>query len=188
MADSIGERIKGLRSEQGLTLAELGEKTDLSTSYLSQVERGKTLPSLTTLAAIARVFNVGLRYFFEEESELVYIVRAADRLPLPPSPTLPAPTKVGGRQSLMPVDANTKIEIYRIDFQAQSAEEELSPYYGEETIFILSGELLVWVGDERYTLTAGDSIHYDAIQPHGWCNEEPAACSILWGRAASLSE
>jgi quercetin dioxygenase-like cupin family protein len=88
----------------------------------------------------------------------------------------------------MPVDANTKIEIYRIDFPPQAEAEQLASYYGEETIFVLDGELLVWVGDEQYTLTAGDSIHYDAIQPHGWCNVGEAGCSILWGRAASLSE
>ena len=67
MADSIGERIKALRSDQGLTLARLGEKTGLSTSYLSQIERDKTTPSLVTLTAIARPLNVGVRYFFETE-------------------------------------------------------------------------------------------------------------------------
>lgn len=43
-AKSIGERIKALRREQGMTLAQLGQKANLSISYLSQIERDKTTP------------------------------------------------------------------------------------------------------------------------------------------------
>jgi transcriptional regulator with XRE-family HTH domain len=64
LTKSIGERIKALRTERRLTLAGLGEKVTLSVSYLSQIERDKTTPSLSTLMDIAKVLNVGLRYFF----------------------------------------------------------------------------------------------------------------------------
>jgi transcriptional regulator with XRE-family HTH domain len=78
MPESIGERIKALRTEQGMTLAELGEKVKLSTSYLSQIERGKTAPSLSTLMDIAKALNIAPRYFFETGAEAACILRAGE--------------------------------------------------------------------------------------------------------------
>jgi transcriptional regulator with XRE-family HTH domain len=80
MSESVGKRIKALRVEQGLTLARLSQKANISTSYLSQIERDRTTPSLNTLMGIARAFNVGLRYFFETDDEVARIVRARDDL------------------------------------------------------------------------------------------------------------
>jgi transcriptional regulator with XRE-family HTH domain len=53
----LGERLKGYRKNAGLTLAELKEKTNLSVSYLSDLERGRTNPSLETLKQIAGVYQ-----------------------------------------------------------------------------------------------------------------------------------
>jgi transcriptional regulator with XRE-family HTH domain len=180
--ENIGERIKALRTEQGMTLAELGEKTNLSTSYLSQVERGKNTPSLATLAVIARAFNIELRYFFEAEAETVYIVRANEC-----QPTFAEDVQIGFLP-LMPEDMNTKIEIHRVSFQPGSSSRQLEQFSGEELIFVLDGELVLTVGDEQFILTAGDSIHFDALQPHSWCNESNLPCVINWGRAFSLPD
>ena len=64
MESSIGERMKSLRVERGMTLAELAEQVNLSTSYLSQIERDRTMPSLSTLVDIAQGLKVEPRYFF----------------------------------------------------------------------------------------------------------------------------
>jgi transcriptional regulator with XRE-family HTH domain len=178
----IGERIKALRTERGMTLADLGEKVKLSTSHLSQIERDKTTPSLSTLLDIAKALNVGPRYFFEIEAEAAYILRAG--------------TGQNNHQSadqalqvrLTPDAGNNKLEVYRVQIEPHTSIEQLDPFSGEVLGFILSGELTIKVGEEKYILASGDSIHYDASQPYDWINADDEPCIVIWGRAASSLE
>ncbi len=179
---SIGERIKALRIEQGMTLAELGQNTGLSVSYLSQIERDKTTPSLSTLTGIAKTLNVALRYFFEAEAEAAFVVRSDER-----HDHTAADSPIA-RQVLGPKTGNHKLGIYRVVLKPHAPWEELAPYPGEECAFVLSGELTVCVGDEQFVLAAGDSIHYDALQPHGWGNKGDELCTVIWSHSASWSE
>ncbi len=64
---SIGEKIKALRTSQNLTLKQLGEMTNLSTGFLSQMERGLSSIAIDTLETIAGVLGVSLSSFFNEE-------------------------------------------------------------------------------------------------------------------------
>lgn len=178
MSKSIGERMKELRTEQGLTLAELSEMTNLSISYLSQIERDKTIPSLPSLDTIAKIFNTGLRYFFESETEDVCVVRSNK------GQTAPQPES----QPLTPQDWNPRITVKLITSQPGISSDLLEQFTAEEIVLILSGELTISVGDERYDLSTGDSIHYDAMQPHSWKNESVEVCTFLWSRAFSISE
>lgn len=184
--NGIGERLKTLRNDRGLTLVELGEKVDLSPSYLSQVERDRTTPSLSTLATLAKIFNVELRYFFESESQAIHVV-LANQWQAVESQVLEqvAPE---ARQALMPPAGNPKIEIVRITASAVTVSEPLEHFNGEEAIYVLTGELVVIVGEEQFELEAGDSIHYDALQPHRWQNRSAEPCSFIWSRAQSISD
>ena len=182
MVKSIGERIKSLRTEQGMTLAGLGGKVNLSVSYLSQIERDKTTPSLSTLMDIAKALNVGLRYFFETEVEAAYVVRAdkgQDSL---------APDSPIARLHLTPEVGSSKLETYRVILQPHTSSAQHAPFAGEEFGFVLAGKLTISVGDEQFVLDAGDSIHYDALQPNCWSNEGNESCVVIWSRAISRLE
>jgi transcriptional regulator with XRE-family HTH domain len=182
LAESIGERIKILRTGQGMTLAELGEKAKLSISYLSQIERDKTSPSLTTLETIARSLNIGLRYLFESDNEAAFVVRANKR------PHIKNPSTPLELHPLMPLSGNPEIEVYQITIQPNYPMEEIEQFTGEEIIFVLDGELTIFIDDEQFFLTAGDSIHYDALLTHRWKNSANQSCVMIWGRAHSLSD
>jgi len=182
LAESIGERIKTLRTGQGMTLAELGEKANLSTSYLSQIERNKTSPSLTTLETIAKSLNIGLRAIFETDDEVAFVLRASKGTN---APTHSDPVV---RQPLMPQIGNPEIEVYRITFHPRAAPEQIEQFGGEEIIYVLDGELTISIGDEQFILAAGDSIHYDALLIHNWRNESNDCCTIIWGRARALPD
>jgi transcriptional regulator with XRE-family HTH domain len=182
LEETIGERIKTLRTGQGMTLAELGEKANLSTSYLSQIERDKTSPSLTTLETIAKSLNIGLRTLFETDDEAAFVLRARKETN---TPTHKDPVV---RQPLMPQIGNPEIEVYRITFHPRSAPEQIEQFTGEEIIYMLDGELTISIGDEQFVLTAGDSIHYDALLFHIWKNESSDFCTIIWGRARALPD
>lgn len=176
MAQSIGERIKELRIEQGLTLADLSERTNLSISYLSQVERDKTTPSLATLMSIARALNVGVRTFFETEAEVAYVVRAEGEPDHLPQAT------AAERLPLTPEGSN-RLEVERVTLEPHVPPRQMALFAGEEFAFVLAGTLTVTVGGEHFTLATGDSIHYDALQPHTWSNPGDEPCVVIWARA-----
>jgi len=177
MEESVGERIKALRTEQGMTLAELSEKANVSVSYLSQVERDKTTPSLTTLTGIARVFDVGLRYFFETDAHTAHVVRAREEGDGFYPGASPSQVRLSSEA------ANDKIEVYRVVLEPHTPLQQLTPHPGEEFGLVLTGELIFTLGDEQYTLTAGDSIHFDAHQPHAWRSQGHEPCVVIWARS-----
>jgi transcriptional regulator with XRE-family HTH domain len=178
----IGERIKALRREQHMTLAELGEKTNLSISYLSQIERDKTTPSLSTLTGIAKTLKVGLRHFFETDAEAAFVVRGGG-----------AQENLEGDSSiahlpLSPEAENNKLAVHRLTLKPHTPSEQLVPYPGEVLVYVLSGELTIAVGEEEFTLSAGDSVHYDALQPHSRSNRGDESCVAIWTHSTSRTE
>ena len=180
MAESTGERIKALRIHQGLTLAGLGQRTGLSSSYLSQIERDKTTASLATLTVIARALSVGLRYFFEDGEQAAFVVRAAEQ----------AGDRAGAVQPdvwqrLVPDAGSSKFKVCRVIVAPHTSSGLLPEFAGEELVFMLSGQLVIEVDCERFQLAAGDSVHFDASQAHGWRNEGDDAASLLWSRVVS---
>jgi transcriptional regulator with XRE-family HTH domain len=178
MKGSIGERVKFLRTEKGMTLAVLGDKVNLSTSYLSQIERDRTNPSLTTLMNIAKVLNVEPRYFFESGDNNTLVLRTDQAS----QPEILGPAMV--RYPLSPKDSDNTLQVCRVVIQPHSPLEEFGLYSGEEMCFVLSGELTVVVGDETHVLKAGDSIHYDALLLHNWFNQSDQPCELIWSRAS----
>ena len=75
---NLGEKIKKLRKENKLTLKLLGEKVGLSTSFLSEIEKGKTNPSLKKLISIADELNVSICCLMDEECDIHYRYAAAE--------------------------------------------------------------------------------------------------------------
>lgn len=183
MVQKTGERIKASRAQQGLTLAGLGEKTGLSSSYLSQVERDKTTPSLATLTVIARALNVGLRYFFEDEERTAHIVRAGGQ-----APGSDGAGQAGGCEVLVPNAGTGKLYACKVTLEPHTSSGSLPEFAGEELIFVLSGRLAVDVGDEHFELVSGDSVHFDAAQAHGWTNDGEEIAILLWSRVLSQLE
>ena len=79
MRNSVGIRIKTLRQRRNLTLTEMAEAANLSPSHLSQSERDKATPSLSTLSNIAAALDVSLRDLFETEADQIHITQASQR-------------------------------------------------------------------------------------------------------------
>ncbi len=81
----LGQKLRQLRLRKKIALVDLGKHTGLSASMLSQLENGKLIPTLPTLARIATVFDVGLEHFFSDQRarKTFSIVRAAERLRFP---------------------------------------------------------------------------------------------------------
>jgi transcriptional regulator with XRE-family HTH domain len=179
--ESLGKNLRALRKEEGLTLLQLGEKVGLSASYLSQVERGVTMPSLSRLTRIAEALGVEVRYFFEDDATSPCVVRASQGKKL----------KGGAGISVELLSAHPlgkNIQPYCVVLRPGAWREDTSVHPGEECGFVLKGELTVTVGEEIFVLAAGDSIHYHRHQPHSWHNNGDKECVVLWTVSPPPSE
>jgi XRE family transcriptional regulator, regulator of sulfur utilization len=68
---ALGEKLKAIRKNvHNLTLSEVSEKTKLSVSFLSDVERGRTNPSLDTLDTLAKFYEVNLSELIDNEEKI----------------------------------------------------------------------------------------------------------------------
>ena len=61
-------------------------------------------------------------------------------------------------------------------------------YPGEEFCFVLKGQLTVTLGEAPFVLRAGDSIHYQRLQPHSWKNDGDEECIALWAVSPPMPE
>jgi len=174
--ESLGRRLRALRTELGITLAQLGRMVGLSASYLSQIERNKTKPSLATLSSMARTLDVELSYFFEHATPVCQVVRKGHG------------EEVDDQRSKVTFEllssggVGGQIEPHRVTCRP-AMRIESDTHAGEEFVFILEGQLEVRVGEEDFTLKGGDSIHYQGSQPHAWRNESEKECVLLWAHS-----
>lgn len=176
---AIGPKIRTLRLNKKLSLAQLGEHTGLSAAMLSKIERGQLFPTLPTLLRIAMVFGVGLDHFFVESAErpLVAVVRSQERLRLPDRPGRTSPSYFF--ESLdFPVN-DRKIEAYYAEFPVHAEPSEPHRHDGVEFIYVLKGSLVVNVGGDDFTLDQADAIHFDSSVPHSYRRGGRAAASAV---------
>lgn len=172
MTEGIGERIKILRQKRRLTLAELAEKSNLSASHLSQIERNKTSPSLMSLNSIAQALEVNLRHLFESEQDQVYVTH-----------TSPTPGETNSSFSLLPLTklgSGWDLQVYRLNLSPDTAPLNLEPYSGETFVFVLQGTLQLTIDGEQFELQAGDSLHSDARQVHCLDCAGNHPCVAIW--------
>lgn len=199
---SLGKRIRSLRKAQDLLISDLAQAVGLTTSMISQVERGKISPSIETLKMIGNALKVPIGYFFETSDDPG---RPADS-GRPDDPDQPDGSQADGpveRQELSPVvhehqrkilspgkgvtffllnpNLQGPIEfIYNIYEPGSGTGERLYTHIGNECGLILEGELVVQIEDKRYRLRKGDSITFDSSRPHSKLNDGDVPCICVW--------
>jgi transcriptional regulator with XRE-family HTH domain len=181
-AYDLGAKIRQLRMRKKIALTELGKHTGLSASMLSQLENGKLIPTLPTLARVAMVFDVGLDYFFgtRRRAGLFEVVRKEERMRFPNDVDTERP---GFYFEVLAFKANNKpIEAYLADFpQRETSEAVTHAHSGAELLHLLEGQLEVVYQDETFVLDAGDSAYFDASEIHSYrgLSENPARALVI---------
>jgi len=153
----VGRRIQKRREQMGLSLRTLADRSGVTASFLSQVERGQTNPSLNSLRGIADILQVPLFYFLLEESSDSYLVRDEHgiRLALPDA-NVDYEMRSPGRER--------KILAFVARCQPGHRHEAISPRQStEECIYVIQGGLRVELEDASYVIEAGDSITFDGL-------------------------
>jgi transcriptional regulator with XRE-family HTH domain len=177
----IGEKLRRLRLKKKLSLVDLGQRIDLSPSLLSQLESGKLLPTLPTLARIGKVFGVDLAYFFTEHSTRPFsITRAKDlmRFPEPGKKQEPA-----YYFEVLGFEVTEKtISPYLAEFpKQQRTEGNEHAHSGFELLHVIEGSLLIVHDEEEYILHAGDTVYFDASAAHSYygLSDPPAKALVV---------
>lgn len=156
----IGRQIKARRRALGFSLRDLGARTGLSASSLSQIERGVVSPTLSSLTAIARALGVSLFEFFVGNAghSMIFRKGAHPRLQLPGSNV---------DYELVSRRGSANIAVMRARLQAGSSVYDSPQVHPqEECLFVLQGEMEVCLGDQRFVLGPRDAIHFDGSVPH----------------------
>lgn len=172
--------IKRIRQEQGLSQTELANKTGLTSSFLSQFERGLTEPSLATLRKICEVLGVSMFQFLGGEEEINPLVKKDQRkrIVFPKSNLVHEQlTRSGGRKMDMSFSVLPPGIV--------SSDEPLI-HACDECIFVLSGRLEVRLGDQTYEVDEGDSIYIDARMPHQILNVGEEEARIVMCSAPAI--
>lgn len=185
---AIGPRLHALRSQHGYSIRALAAKAGVSASLVSDIEKGKVEPSITTLNRLASSMGTTITYFFSSQTqESDRVIRARDRIPfgtlnaLDPDgkPTVLESTGVHF-EMITPTKLKMIEGIYaRYDVGGWYGDEPFT-HEGEEWGMVLSGRLKVVIGDEVYFLDPGDSIWFPSTIPHRLENVAPTVTEYIW--------
>ncbi|SOD61215.1 transcriptional regulator, XRE family with cupin sensor [Streptomyces zhaozhouensis] len=153
--DAVGPRLRALRRDRGITLADLAATTGVSESTLSRLESGQRRASLELLLPLARIYDVPL-------DDLVGAPRSGDpRVHLKPirrfgMTFVPLSRRPGG------------VHAFKMIIPAQPAPLEPTPqtHEGFEWLYVLSGRLRLVTGERDLTLPPGEAAEFDTSLPH----------------------
>lgn len=174
-----GAKIKNLRLAQNLSLKELADKSGVSVSMISQIERRNTDPTLTTLYKLCKGLNVSISSLLENDEQSTHIIRKDDRK------TLIFPQSHSKYQLLTPITEGT-IEMIMIHLEPGQEDQQLVEHSGEECGLILKGNMTVILGDNKYILYEGDSIRFKSTTPHRFYNHSTETCISIWAMTGQV--
>lgn len=177
--DDLGARVRELRAQKKMTLAELSLRSQVSIGMLSHIERGQTSPSLKTLERLRLALGVPLASFFERNNPQSVsngtVVRADARAQLPLK-------KLGLVKELLSPPGHSDLEMLMLVIEpgGGSGPEPWSRR-GEKGGLVLEGTFELCIGDSRHLLQSGDSFQFDSGQPHYFRNlSDGDLARVLW--------
>lgn len=162
----FGARVRELRQLRRWSLEALSRASGVSRSMLSEVERGEASPTLALALAIGRALGVRIGDLVEgSHSSPLQVVRHND-------PMYDYRTEGDCQiRTLSPLDANRRLEYYRLDFE-RGGELRSQPHFTgtREVVYVDVGRVRVESGGDDDVLTAGDSVAFPADVPHAIVN------------------
>lgn len=171
---SIGLKIREIRQMRGMTLQALADLTNLSTSMLSLVERGRASPSIGSLIVVANALGITMSDLVVSapDSEEKLVVKAEDARIVE--------TAKHVIRRVLKEDRAHGVSIAVNEYAAHTGSNEKAlAHEGFEYGYVLEGELTVEVDGQEYTLSQGDLINYKSTRPHKiWNNHEEPARTI----------
>ncbi len=176
MISKTGNDIRALRKAADMTIADLAAKLDRSIGFVSQLERGKSEPSLGDLRKVAEIFNVPVSFFFGkldgDPSDRGFVVRASNRRRL-------GGAEDGLVEELLSPDLGGQFEILRCEFSPHGERKQTVQRDSEDAGYLVSGRLEIEIDGKWLKLAAGDSFRF-AGEPYRWRNTGDETAVVIW--------
>lgn len=184
--EEIGVALKRARLDKKLSLRRVAEQLGISTSLLSQVENGKTQPSVKTLFGLATVLEVSLDEIAIGRSRLearapqdrdaaAGIQRFAD------NPVLEMENGVIWQR--LATGGHTEIEPLYVTYEvgaSSSVDGKMMRHSGVEFAYLLEGTLRLKLEFDEHEIRPGDSFCFDSSRPHMFYNAGAVAARGVW--------
>lgn len=166
-ASTVGDRVRTVRQEKGLTITDVSRRTGLAEAYLQQVEGQAVSPPLGVLIKIAKALDMRLgRFISTGEVKSSTIVRKDERRVISRFTSARGDQYGYTYESLAADKKDREMEPFIVTLVPSGAKEALSTHGGQEFIFVLEGAMEVILKDRSDVLYPGDSIYYDSTVPH----------------------
>jgi len=188
-----------------MTLAELSERSGVSKSLLSMIERGRSVPTITTFQKVASALGISASALFSDDENSIPAFAAAPNFSSFGSPNKSSlfasrnngmeakrlnVVHQGKRKKLiMPwgasyemlcPDLQRRIEFILLSYPVGARVEELYGHEGEECGVVLQGRFKGIIGEQEVILEPGDSIYFDSSIPHRWENAGEVEVKAIW--------
>lgn len=170
----IGNKVKELRIQKGLTQEELADRSELSKGFISQLERDLTSPSIATLVDILQCLGSDLKDFFndEEDNQIVfgkndYFEKQDEELH----------NKI---EWIIPNAQKNMMEPIKVTLQTGGSTYPDNPHEGEEFGYVLSGSIYVHIGKKKIKATKGESFYFTPSSRHYIEAAGKGCASFLW--------
>jgi transcriptional regulator with XRE-family HTH domain len=203
---NVGSLIRRERQNQGLSLRELARRVGVSASMLSQVETGRTRPSVSTIYAIATELGLSIDALLSDREAAVATATAVASASAGPrvrrGPVGTSAAAADLASQLVRPEQRRKLELesgvtwellsdllpHLVDFMfvtyepggRSSSSGKLMRHTGTEFAFLLRGKLKIQVGFDEYVLQAGDALAFDSSEPHLLVNEGTEPAEGIW--------
>ncbi|OCP04238.1 MULTISPECIES: XRE family transcriptional regulator [unclassified Ensifer] len=174
-APPLGDRLRQRRKALKMTLQEVADEAGFSVGFISQIERGITVPSLTSLIAVCRTLKVEAGSFLNPPKVATPFTRREHR------PIYGLGQQGGNAVSYERLSASFPGNVLRstIIHEPPGHRSEPMSHEGEEIFFILKGALTLEVDGEPMVLEAGDSAHFPSLRVHTMWNHTGEPTTIL---------
>jgi transcriptional regulator with XRE-family HTH domain len=171
---SIANNLQQIREDRNLSLDKLAELTGVSKSMLRQIEIGQSNPTITTVWKIANGLQLPFAALFREQSRKMLLRSFKDESPLI--------SDVEGFRlfPLLIFDPNRSFEIFYAEIEP-GVRIDAEPHQGnaEEHVFVLNGELVISVGDNKSRVEKNQLLSFQADCPHSYINFERVTTTAL---------
>jgi transcriptional regulator with XRE-family HTH domain len=164
--DDVGQRIRKIREEKGLSLEELSRLTGFDVEFLSSLEKNEAQPQLGTVIKLSKALDSAFGRLVSGVGDKLYsITRKSERRTVSRSTSKTGKKQLYTYKSLAPEVKGRHMEALIVQLEADP-EKEVSVHEGEEFIFVLDGIVVLEIGDEKFELEPGDSVYYLSTTPH----------------------
>jgi DNA-binding transcriptional MerR regulator/quercetin dioxygenase-like cupin family protein len=174
----IGRKLRQLRKDRKITLAEAAQATNISPSFLSCLERGQVYASVSTLQKLSVFYKSSVLSLFESGAassngnKLTKLVRPYQRKIISNEPGIGIELLAFGKVTM---------EAHIFNLAPGTSSGGSYHHEGEEFIFMLSGVCEIWLDEvEHHLLREGDCLYFSSMQTHRWSNPGQVEARLLW--------